>query len=55
MTQKKKISNMPEEEKIGAEIVLGFVVKVTPSVEIAQERLSKYNILPHIVVSWRKS
>ena len=46
---------MPEEEKIGAERVLGFVVKVTPSVEIAQERLSKYNILPHIVVSRRKS
>jgi len=44
-----------EEGKIGAERVLGFVVKEIPSVEIAQERLSKFRTLPHIVVSRRKS
>ena len=44
-----------KEGKIGTEIVLGLVVKVTPSAEIAQERLSKNKVLPHIVESQRKS
>ena len=47
--------DIPEDEKIGAESVLGLVVTDTPSAEIVQDRLSKYKIFPHIVVSRQNS
>jgi hypothetical protein len=40
-----------EDKNMGAERVLGFVIKDKPSVETTHERLSKLRILPHIVVS----
>ena len=47
--------DIPEDEKIGAERVLGFIVKDRPSVEIAQDRLSKFKKFPHIMVSHQNS
>jgi hypothetical protein len=46
---------MHDDKKIGAERVLGLVVKLMPSAETAHERLSNLRIFPHIVVSRRKS